>query len=60
MKVMMLCNRVHSTWPEWYPPRGTVGEVVDETIGNYRVQWPEGSTSGYDRWTINKNKVRRV
>ena len=36
--------------PRFYPPKGTVGRVVEENNYSYQVQWPKGTTSENDCW----------
>lgn len=40
--------------PRFYPPKGTVGRVVEENNYSYQVQWPKGTTSDNDCWWARK------
>lgn len=40
-----------------YPPRGTIGEVVDLDKNCCMVQWPKGTVIGSGRWWANCEKL---
>ena len=40
----------HDIMPDWYPPNGTVGEVVEISDEGVWVDWPEGSTDMRGPW----------
>lgn len=44
----------HKIEPRFYPPKGTVGRVVEENNYSYQVQWPKGTTSDNDCWWARK------
>lgn len=46
--------------PEYYPPVGTIGTVIKIDNMGARVQWPEGSTSGDDRWRVCTGELELV
>lgn len=57
----MIGNKVRCVYKIdcYHPEAGTIGTIIDydsrETYCSYRVQWPEGTTMGNDRWwAINK------
>ena len=45
---------MHDIEPRFYPPKGTVGRVVEENNYSYQVQWPKGTTSDNDCWWARK------
>ena len=50
-KVRFTGGTMHDLVPDYYPPVGTVGVVVEALrSGNMLVQWPLGSTKGDARW----------
>ena len=54
---------LNDCFPQFYPPPGTVGRVValrEKTSDSYWVQWPEGATSGDDKWLIRESSVRVI
>lgn len=54
-------GKKHKDSPEFYPPVGTIGTVVQDVDGiDYYIQWPKGSTSGKDCWYCNKNNIELV
>ena len=52
-KVRFLSKGFYTFFPEFYPPVGTIGEIVqDEGDGAPWVRWPEGSLArNDDDWT---------
>ena len=55
----------HATSPQHFPPLQTVETVTDvcATLSDgsqiLLVQWPSGSTSGYDKWAVHEKAIRR-
>lgn len=50
-KVRFTGETLHCLGPEYYPPVGTEGVVIDVTrSGTALVQWPLGSTKDDARW----------
>jgi hypothetical protein len=44
--------------PNYYPPVGTIGDVLKvDPSGGYKVQWPEGTTSGTGKWWVDIERV---
>lgn len=64
--VMFTGAEAHDRLPVFYPPVGTVGEVVevlgadDDDILDIRVQWPSGSTSRRDEWLARRKDLQRI
>ena len=60
-KVRFIGAKSHEFLPEFFPPVGTVGEIIgfdeDEDL---LVQWEKGSTSENDLWSCNKKIVERI
>jgi hypothetical protein len=52
-KVRMIDETGHRNTPEWLPDVGTVGTVTEVGFPTCLIQWPEGSTSGKDKWYCN-------
>ena len=51
----------HEDMPEFYPPVGTIGEIIEDTDEtSYYVQWSKGSTSKEDRWYCSKEDIKLV
>lgn len=58
----------HETMPDFFPPVGTIGEVINTTccddeeddIDCVFIQWPEGSTSDDDCWYAKPNEIEPV
>ena len=40
----------HDIFPAWYPPKGTVGTVVEMNDNGIWVDWPKGSTDEPGPW----------
>lgn len=64
-KVKFLSDEAHMDMPEFYPAVGTVGTVVEcydsyEHRKDWKVQWPEGSTSGDDCWFCDEENVELI
>ena len=64
-KVKFLSDEVHMDMPEFYPAVGTIGTVVEcydhyEHKKDWKVQWPEGSTSGDDCWFCDAENVELI
>lgn len=69
--VVFTSAEAHDRLPVFYPPVGTVGEVV-EVLGadddaveqldilDIRVQWPSGSTSRRDEWLARSKDLQRI
>ena len=57
-EVVFVNSEMHEENPQWYPEVGTVGVVVDiwkpvhDDDFTTMVQWPEGSTSGINKWWL--------
>lgn len=52
-RVMFTDPNAHKECPRWYPPKGTIGTVVQcNSVNNpaVRVQWPDGTTGGNGCW----------
>lgn len=60
-KVRFIDAKSHEFLPEFFPPVGTVGEIIrfdeDEEL---LVQWEEGSTSEDDTWYCDEKDVERI
>ena len=55
----------HDKLPVFYPPVGTVGEVVEVLDDprdplDIRVQWPSGSTSHNDQWMVRRENLQHI
>lgn len=51
----------HNDNPQWYPPIGTIGEIIkniDEA--DCYIQWERGTTSKNDRWYCNKSDIEFI
>lgn len=64
-KVKFLSDEAHMDMPEFYPAVGTIGTVVEcydhyEHKKDWKVQWPEGSTSGDDCWFCDAENVELI
>lgn len=54
-------GKKHKDSPEFYPPVGTIGTVVQDVDGvDYYIQWPKGSTSRKDCWYCDENDIELV
>lgn len=51
-KVRFMDAKQHMDYPEHYPSVGTIGAVIKVDNMGAQVQWPEGSTTGDDRWRV--------
>ena len=49
----------HDNAPEYYPSRGTIGTIINQSneCDNVYVQWEKGSTSKKDCWYCNENDI---
>lgn len=57
-------GKKHETSQKCYPLPGTIGKVI-HVIDNwieaiYFVEWPNGSTSGTDRWFADESELEEV
>ena len=61
-KVRFTSEKLHSLDLGYYPPVGTLGEIIDidPDYGGLCVQWPEGTTSIDDCWWCDKYDVEPV
>ena len=61
-KVRFASEKLRSIAPEYYPPVGTLGEIIgiDSDDGGLCVQWALGSTSRDDCWWCGKYDVEPV
>lgn len=59
-KVVMVCKELHETCPRFFPAVGTVGTITSTWSTTSAIQWPKGSTSGYDNWTISNSHIKLV
>lgn len=54
-KVRFISDKMHTRSPQFYPPVGTIGEVVSlESMYNYTatIRWPKEITSGIGEWGV--------
>ena len=58
--VMLTDAKLHEQIPRWYPAAGTVGKVTKDDKDVYRVQWPDGSTSGNGNWFVPRYALIRA
>lgn len=56
-KVRMIDGEGHRYNPEWLPDVGTVGTVMKVGFNDHLIQWPEGSTSGKDKWYCDNTRL---
>lgn len=49
-KVRVVDKEAHNNYPCWFPVIGVVGVATESICTNCKVQWPEGATSGNDKW----------
>lgn len=48
-------------FPEFYPPKGTVGTVIGiEDNPFYLIRWPEGTTQGDGCWYAKKEDIELI
>lgn len=60
-KVRFVDEAAHISYPEWYPPVGTIGVVkMVNRRHSILVQWPEKSTSRDDDWFCDVTWVELV
>lgn len=60
-KVRFANEQLHERCPQYFPCKGTVGEV--RTIckdGLYDVQWPKGTTSDMDWWVTKREDLEAL
>ena len=55
-EVVFIDSKRHEEAPGWYPEVGTVGTIIAvltlSSVFDLRIQWPKGSTSGTDIWSV--------
>ena len=56
-KVRMIDGKGHKNNPQWFPDAGMVGIVMEAGFHTHFIQWPEGSTSGSDRWYCDDTRL---
>lgn len=59
-KVKFTNERWHFIAPEYYPPPGTVGEIIASDDAGIRVHWPERVTIGDGCWWCVEDDVELV
>lgn len=59
-KVKFTNERWHFIAPEYYPPPGTVGEIITSANAGICVHWPEGVTIGDGCWWCHPRDVELV
>lgn len=42
------------------PDVGVIGRVIEEGAYHIRVQWPRGTTSGTDKWWVERKFVAKL
>lgn len=48
-------------FPEFYPPKGTIGTVIGiEDSPSYLIRWPKGTTKGDGCWYAKKEDIELV
>lgn len=65
--VKFINKKAHEENPEWYPPKGTLGCVVDilkdskyKRKVTYKIIWKRNSTSENDVWYAQRSWIRRA
>ena len=55
-------GKKHNDMPEFYPPVGTIGTVVNQLneCDNVYIQWEKASTSKDDYWYCNRHDIELV
>lgn len=60
-EVVFVNSYEHKSCPQYYPKVGTVGTIVEVlspfSFLDFRIQWPEGSTSHNDMWSVSYDWV---
>ena len=61
-KVRFINQKVHELCSGWYPAVGTVGVITKDLkdLKEWRVKWPDGSTSNDDEWYCEKDYTEVV
>lgn len=59
-KVKFINEWWHAKAPEYYPPVGTVGEIINSDDRGICVHWPEGVTIGAGCWWCTPHDVELV
>lgn len=59
-KVRFVCGELHEKFPAYTPPVGTIGTVTGFCFEILVVQWPRGTTSEDDEWSVLPCFVEKV
>lgn len=66
-KVRFINKKAHEEKPEWYPKKGTYGQVLDILKDSkykrkitYKIIWQRNSTSENDVWYSQRSWLRRA
>ena len=60
--VEFIDEKMHEIHPEWYPKKGTLGEILGGMVGRgvYKVRWAMGSTSYDDHPWVSTARIREA
>ncbi len=59
-KVKFTSAEKHKESPGFYPQVETIGTIINVDCAGAWIQWPEGSTSGDDRWYTAFARIKGV
>lgn len=62
-KVRFISDKMHEKSPQYFPPVGTIGEVVSlDSVYNYTatIRWEKGTTSGRGEWGVKDEWIELI